>query len=554
MTGFFALLRLQLLSRFADLKPQNLKKAFQEKRARSVGTMIAVIILVLYLGGMLFFLETKALDVLMSFQVPMPDLLVTMAIMLAMLGTLVISFFFIMSTLYLGRDAAFLASMPLRTRTILSAKLAQVWVSETLISAVLVLPACILFGIRTGQGFAFYLRLIPVWLLVDVLPICIVTFVSTLLIRVSALWKHREILTTVFGIGFLVIYMFVMANLGGITGDTGSGGDMLMQFFTNYATRISGLTQIFPPAGWAAKGLLGDYGQLALYIGVCVAAAALTIWLVGFIYRKLSLLQAEAPSGSGRKANRKESFGRASAFKACALRELRVILRVPSYATNILPMAFMPVLMVIIMGVMVGRNLEGGGLQQMLNSLDETLLTAIMFGVMAYMGGMNTALATAVTREGKGHAMMTSLPVPARTIIRSKFAVGYGLSVIGIIGAGIALAVIVRAAVLPIVLACVLCLLFSYVMSCASLIRDIKKPRLDWVTEQEAVKQNFGVLITMLVSWGILIALAGLSYLFITNHFPVLAYAGVIGGLLAVAAAVATSRLMKTADRYYWQG
>ena len=33
MTGFFALLRLQLLSRFADLKPKNLKKAFAENRA-----------------------------------------------------------------------------------------------------------------------------------------------------------------------------------------------------------------------------------------------------------------------------------------------------------------------------------------------------------------------------------------------------------------------------------------------------------------------------------------------------------------------------------------
>ena len=33
MTGFFPLLRLQLLTRYADLKPKNLKNALKEKSA-----------------------------------------------------------------------------------------------------------------------------------------------------------------------------------------------------------------------------------------------------------------------------------------------------------------------------------------------------------------------------------------------------------------------------------------------------------------------------------------------------------------------------------------
>ena len=47
MTSFFALLRLQLLSRYADLKPRNLKKEFKEHRGRSVWKTIGVIVLVL---------------------------------------------------------------------------------------------------------------------------------------------------------------------------------------------------------------------------------------------------------------------------------------------------------------------------------------------------------------------------------------------------------------------------------------------------------------------------------------------------------------------------
>ena len=46
MTQFLALLRLQLLSRYADLKPKNLKSALKEKRGRTVGMLIAMLFLV----------------------------------------------------------------------------------------------------------------------------------------------------------------------------------------------------------------------------------------------------------------------------------------------------------------------------------------------------------------------------------------------------------------------------------------------------------------------------------------------------------------------------
>ena len=51
MTGFFPLLRLQLLSRYADLKPRNLKTQFREKKGRTIGTIIGVLFAVVYLGG-----------------------------------------------------------------------------------------------------------------------------------------------------------------------------------------------------------------------------------------------------------------------------------------------------------------------------------------------------------------------------------------------------------------------------------------------------------------------------------------------------------------------
>ena len=142
MTSFFALLRLQLLSRYADLKPKNLKAEFKNNRGRSVFKILGVIVLVIYLAVFLYFMEKTILDVLI--QMGMPDLLLSMAVTLTMLGTLVMSFFFIMSSLYFGRDSAFIAALPVRPRTVLSAKLCQVWISEVGFSLIIVMPAAIL--------------------------------------------------------------------------------------------------------------------------------------------------------------------------------------------------------------------------------------------------------------------------------------------------------------------------------------------------------------------------------------------------------------------------
>lgn len=557
MTGYAALLRLQMISRFADLNPKNIRTALREKKGRAVGKGIGIAVLIIYLGAMLFIVEKTMLDVLI--RIGMPDLMISMGITLTMVSTLVMSFFYIMSSLFLNRDAPFLASLPLKPRTVLCAKLTEIWIGETLISAVILLPACIQYGIRTGAEAGFYLRLLPVWLAVDIIPIALVTLISTLLVRLTALWRHREMLTTVFGIAFLALYMIAAAVLGGVTGDSASSGEMLMKFFMSYSSRIDAMTGMFPPARWAVRGLMGEGGMLLLYLAVCAAAAGLAVWLTGTVYRRLSLLQTETPATGSRRMSsqsRAEAYRTAGAFQACCRREIRSILRTPSYATNILPISFMPLFMVLVMSfVMSGQMSETGETFQMLaEQIGGALLTAILTAVMAYISGMNPALSTSVSREGKGHELMKSLPLSAWTIIQSKFAVGYGLSAAGVLTAGIALMIILPAFIVHAAMAIVLCLMFSYATACFALIRDIKRPKLDWMTEQQAVKQNYGMLLSMLVSWGFLLALGAASYFLISAGLETWAYFGVMTGILLLTCLGMRAWLKKTAMKYYFRG
>jgi len=105
-----------------------------------------------------------------------------------------------------------------------------------------------------------------------------------------------------------------------------------------------------------------------------------------------------------------------------------------------------------------------------------------------------------------------------------------------------------------IVLAFILCLLFAFMNSVTALTRDVRKPKLDWVTEQEAVKQNYGMLISMLVSWGILAALGVLIYFLVKWGLGLIPVFAILAGILAVLCAVAWMRLNRVTDRYYCAG
>ena len=558
MTQFLALLRLQLLSRYADLRPGNLRRLAPAERKKTIGKMFLYAFLLIYLGGFLFYLETRIIDLLLKMGPPpigLANLMVILAVSVSMLGTLVMSFFFVMSSLFLGRDSAFLASLPLKPRTVLGARLCQVWISETGINALVLLPACILFGIKTGAGAGFYFRMVLVWLSSSLLPICVAAVLSTLLIRVSVLLRHREAILTVGGLVLMVLYFGFAMSVGSITGDTGAGGEMLVNLLTSNSARIQQFSQAFPPVGWAVRGMLGDWGQLLLFFASGLAAMAVLIAVLGIFYRRLSLLQSEAPVATGKKGLQKGSIaGKGSALTALMKREIRQILRVPSYATNILPVCMMPALMIVMMGLFIFRDLgkEGETLEMALQQIPGVLTVGVLFLLISFMADLNPALSTAVSREGRGHDFMLGLPVSPRTHILSKLLVGYGLSCLGIALSAVALVIFMPAVWKESVLACLLTLLFVFMTSCLSLARDVKKPRLNWVTEQEAVKQNMGLLLSMLVSFAILAAEAIIGYVLIAElnleFWPtvaIMALINLLGGWLSY------RYLMKTGDRYY---
>ena len=120
-------------------------------------------------------------------------------------------------------------------------------------------------------------------------------------------------------------------------------------------------------------------------------------------------------------------------------------------------------------------------------------------------------------------------------------------------------ACIVAAVLMPgflpdIAVALVISILYCFITNALSLQFDIRNPKLDWMTETEAIKQGTGTLKGMLVALGILLVLAAASVGLIMLNVGLMVYVLVMVVVLGLASWLSWMLLVRTAEKYYWVG
>ncbi|MBO7668702.1 MAG: hypothetical protein J6T26_09600, partial [Firmicutes bacterium] len=90
-------------------------------------------------------------------------------------------------------------------------------------------------------------------------------------------------------------------------------------------------------------------------------------------------------------------------------------------------------------------------------------------------------------------------------------------------------------------IACILLpLAFALLMGQLGLVSNLRHPNLNWTSESQAVKNGISILIIMLLGWGLMVLLAGIT--FVLCFVMPLGAALLIVSLLLLAAAALTCR------------
>ncbi len=578
MKNYFHILRLDLRMQLGFLNPKNWKANIKGADNRMLRQVFGILVLLLVFGGYAAYLEWMGVDYLMRIQsdprmlpvnmvlsrqgLTLPHLLLVLVVMVSMLLTFFYGLFQLLASLYFAKDINFFAALPIRSREVYAAKFTMVWLSESGVTALFILPLTVIFLIRQGFDGFLLLRAILLTFLIPVLPLAVCAFLVGLIARLSGFWKHRDAITMIGTFVLIIVQMTLSFSLSSVSSSIEPNLSSVTEFLINLLSGrtdiVEMLTRLFPPAYWAAKGLVGDWGNLALVLLTDGIAIALLLYCMGPGYLR-EVGSSSETHVSGRKINfAKASYKSHSRLSAIMQLEFRQILRSPTYLTNtLMGSVFVPILMTVGMVIGFGSALDWNFdsiLQEVFGSgHDYTIIAGAFALLLSFMGGMNMASATSVSREGSRHGLIRSLPLKGRDALRAKMLLGFLFAVTGLIIPCLALLILVPSMWFSVLETFFWSAALCYIFSCMGVIVDSMRPKLHWNNENDAMKQNFNSVICMVAGILILAIFGFLAFFLLTNDIYGTALALIVSCLLLIFAVGFRLLLNWAADKRYDQ-
>ena len=469
-----------------------------------------------------------------------PLLLPTLVMMLCMLCTLVFSAFHALAKLYFSRDTAWLASLPVTSRTVMSARLTEVCLGEMGINLMLMLPSLVLMGLHLGGGVDYWFRAVVTLMLSVALPVAVTTLLSALLTRFTGIARHKEVLIMVGSIVLMLVVLSVeLSVLPRIPENAG-----VMFFVTILLSRtglVDTITSAMPPLRWAVNGLAGDWAGFGLFVLVSVGSLGAVVTLMGGHYLNDCIRQSE--QAARRRSHRAERTAERQHSQLVSLyrRECMEVLRTPTYAFNSLgSVIFMPLMMIVMLVSISSTDTlsvvmqEVRGLLGMIPGTDLLLLGTLLMSIGCWI---NPAVSTAVTREGKHHDLYRMMPVTPATQLNAKLLMGMSINQLAALVTGGICSVLLGRYTLWLLPGFLLTLAMNYACCALSLTIDAIHPNYDWINETQAIKQSMNVMWSMLAMLILLLlpcaAWGGVWYL--APGQPLLRLAAVLAVLAAEA-------------------
>ena len=261
MKSYLLLLRLNLRNLLAGFRGAMRKPNGKIDISRLILYPLALLGM-LTLAGFVIFMEFSMFSAFEMLNAP--EMLPGLAILLAMVTALLFSVFQMLAALYFSRDTASMAYLPLTSRTVLAAKWTEVYVSELLFSLLIAAPAVVLYGIHYAADWTYYLRMVPVLLAVNCIPLTISLLLASILGRFTSLTRHKEVWVVLGTVLMLVVVLGLeWSILPKIPEDADAA--FFAQMLTGVQPMLRAFIHAFPPVAWAVDGIAGDKTLTLLY-------------------------------------------------------------------------------------------------------------------------------------------------------------------------------------------------------------------------------------------------------------------------------------------------
>lgn len=443
--------------------------------------------------------------------------IISLGVVVTCLIVFIFGIFYVMATFYFSSDIENLLPLPLKPSTILGAKFTVVLIYEYLTELIFLLPLSVTYGVMGHYGVIFYLYTIIIFLTLPIVPLVAASFISMVIMRFLPFAKNKDAFKTIagvlgltVGIGFNILFQKFGASAA-------NKEQMLQLMAMGNNSLVQTTSKLFPTAKLAVNALVFNTStkgivNMLLFLIVTIALLIILLVLGEALYFKGVIGISEAASKRKKLSNEEleESTIQSSALKSYTIKELKLLFRTPAYFMNcVLVSLLLPIILLIPMFSQPEIFNQLYKAREYVNGPQlPGLIIAIACGAMMFIAVTNPTACTAISREGNNLYICKYIPISYGKQLASKILSAVILNCIGL-GLLIIIAMIVFIPpvylLLQFVVIAILVILFT---SFLGILIDLTFPKLQWDSEQRAVKQNINVIIMMLLG----IVIAGLIF------------------------------------------
>lgn len=472
------------------------KNPKERSKARRMG--ILVIVVGLLILGLSFFYSWVMAQPLK--EIGMLEVLLAVMIAAACIIMLITTIYKINGLVFRFKDYDMLMSMPIPTNTIVVSRLLVLYFYNLLFTAIVMVPAWIIYGIYAAPSWGSYIYFFVGMILLPLVPVVISSIIGCIVGIVAAKLRHKNLVSILLTLVFLLAIMALSFQMSYGMGST-------MNHFASIGPALQqSILASYPLAGLFLQGVCAlEFGPFLLYAAISLALFAIYIWAMSRIFKKLNTWAISVQT----KKNfvMKKAKGK-SGFTALYHKELRRFFASSTYVVNT---SFGMILLLIasVAAVIFGR-------EQIQTVLPSEFLPQVGWLIpmaMSFLVAMTCTTACSISLEGKSIWITKILPVREKSILLSKIAVNFTLIFPALLICSVLLSVVFATSVVQGLCMFLVPAAYGLFVSIFGLYLNLKMPNFQWKSEVTVVKQSapmmvvvFSSMILSFVPIGMLIA------------------------------------------------
>lgn len=447
----------------------------KNRRKKQTGIYIGVAAFILLLSAISFFYSFLIGSGLQRFHCIeiLPGLMMAVTCIIILITTTLK----VKGTIFAFRDYDMVMSLPVSTGVIIASRLIILYLLNFMFVIIIMLPMMIAYGILVQPDILFYIIGFVAMFNIPLVPIVAASLLGTIVAYVASRFRHSNLLSIIFTLGFLVLIMVFSFSLN-------DNGKEMADMSRALTQRINAIY----PLAWMYSAAVVHYkiADFLMFLAISAAAFWLYTAVVKTVFKRLNTLLMTGMSHTNYKLG---SLKASSPFRALYVKELKRFFSSTLYVTN---SGFGIVMLTLAAVAVIFVDLDKVfGSPQAVDAIIKGGPIYISFCII-----MTCTSMASISLEGKSLWIIKSLPVSPKTVYLSKIAVN--LTVIApamadIIIIGIALKMGLLQTVMMLLTAAACAVFISFY----GLLINLLLPNFNWTSETVVIKNSAATMVTI---------------------------------------------------------